>query len=140
MTSSESFEHVRDRVRQEIDKYFKLVLNRPEILNRFGENVIVFDFIRPGVANHIFGGMVASILQDTRRAGYSVSLAPAAEEALRQLCTSDLSNGGRGIRNMLETHLVNPLARALFSWTGPGDVAITAVSSGAVTELELEPA
>ena len=33
---------------------------------------------------------------------------------LRQLCLQDLSNGGRGIRNQLEAHLLNPLARALF--------------------------
>ena len=62
------------------------------------------------------------------------------EHGMLRSCTSDLSNGGRGIRNMLEAHLVNPLARTLFSWTGTGDVVVTAVSSGVVTELELEPA
>ena len=30
------------------------------------------------------------------------------------MCTPDLSNGGRGIGNALESVLVNPLARALF--------------------------
>jgi len=30
----------------EIGRHFKLILNRPEILNRIGENIIVFDFIR----------------------------------------------------------------------------------------------
>lgn len=33
---------------------------------------------------------------------------------LRECCTRDLSNGGRGIRNQLEAWLINPLARALF--------------------------
>ena len=35
-------------------------------------------------------------------------------EQLRELCTKDLSNGGRGIGNQLESLFVNPLARAMF--------------------------
>ena len=42
----EPFETVQKKVRAEIERHFKLVLNRPEILNRIGENIIVFDFIR----------------------------------------------------------------------------------------------
>ena len=48
VTPEQPFEEVRSRVRAEIANHFKLVLNRPEILNRFGENVIVFDFHPPG--------------------------------------------------------------------------------------------
>ncbi|MDI9101550.1 AAA family ATPase, partial [Pseudomonas aeruginosa] len=46
----EPFEAVQGKVHGEIERYFKLVLNRPEILNRIGENIIVFDFIRADVA------------------------------------------------------------------------------------------
>ncbi len=140
VTASAPFEEVQKRVRSEIDNYFKLVLNRPEILNRFGENVIVFDFIRPAVADQIFTGMVASILRDTARAGHMVSLAPAPTETLRQLCTADLGNGGRGIRNQLESHLINPLARALFARESRGAVVITDIRVGTITELELADA
>jgi len=49
----EAFEQVQDKVLSEIERHFKLVLNRPEILNRIGENVIVFDFIRPDIAEQI---------------------------------------------------------------------------------------
>ena len=140
VTATAPFEEVQKRVRSEIDNYFKLVLNRPEILNRFGENVIVFDFIRPAVADQIFTGMVASILRDTARAGHMVSLAPAPTETLRQLCTADLGNGGRGIRNQLESHLINPLARALFARESRGAVVITDIRVGTITELELADA
>ena len=44
-----------------------LVLNRPEILNRIGENIIVFDFIRAGIADQIFDGMVEAILPASPR-------------------------------------------------------------------------
>ena len=35
-------------------------------------------------------------------------------EKLLDLCTRDLSNGGRGVGNALESVFINPLARALF--------------------------
>lgn len=43
------YEEVQKRVRQAIEDYFKLELGRPEILNRIGENIVVFDYIRPEV-------------------------------------------------------------------------------------------
>jgi ATP-dependent Clp protease ATP-binding subunit ClpA len=110
----ETFETVKRKVRGEIEKHFKSVLNRPEILNRIGENVIVFDFIRPEVADEIFDQMVDALLNDVGSLGYDVSLSKSARATLRGLCLADLSNGGRGIRNQVEAHLINPLSRALF--------------------------
>src|SRR5580765_703034 len=48
------FETVRAKVWTEIERHFKLELGRPEILNRIGENIVVFDFIRGEVAREIF--------------------------------------------------------------------------------------
>ncbi len=112
--SGEPFEQVQSKVHDEIDRHFKLVLNRPEILNRIGENIIVFDFIREEVAVQIFDQMVDATLADLQAQHLRVALAAPARNALRALCLKDLSNGGRGIRNQLEAHLLNPLARALF--------------------------
>ena len=138
VTPDQPYEEVKERVRAEIESHFKLVLNRPEILNRFGENIIVFDFIRPHVADKIFESMVADILRDAARNRHDVALSPEAMESLRTLCTSDLSNGGRGIRNQLEAHLINPLARALFDRLSEGPVLVCAVETGAITSLVLE--
>ena len=138
VTTEQPFEEVRSRVRAEIANHFKLVLNRPEILNRFGENVIVFDFIRPQVAERIFGSMVDAVLADAGASGQTVTIAPAAHDVLRNLCTADLSNGGRGIRNLIEAHLINPLARALFDRDPEGPVVVTAVDVGPVTSLTLD--
>lgn len=119
---SEPVEAVQGKVAAEIDRHFKLVLNRPEILNRIGENIIVFDFIRPDVAEQIFVQMVRATLADLAAQGLSISMDDAAVDALRAACLSDLSHGGRGIRNQLEAHLINPLARALFDLDAkPGD-------------------
>ena len=137
----EALESVTRKVRAEIDRHFKLVLNRPEILNRIGENVIVFDFIRPQVAVEIFEQMVSATLADLAQREIHVNLSSVASEKLRLLCLADLSNGGRGIRNQVEAHLVNPLSRSLFTLGyEPGKrYEITEVLSAGVTELTLRP-
>lgn len=135
----EPFETVQKNVKAEIERYFKLVLNRPELLNRIGENIIVFDFIRPEVAEQIFSQMVDNTLEGLTKLDLTVTISETALHALRQLCLADLSNGGRGIRNHLEAHLVNPLSRVLFDLDAqPGDsYQITDLLTGESTQLAL---
>jgi len=139
VSPNEPFAAVQANVRREIERHFKIVLNRPEILNRIGENIIVFDFIRPEVAIQIFHQMVDATLADLAHGGTHVSISDGAREQLAALCLEDLLNGGRGIRNQVERHLVNPLARALFDF---GDalgsrLSIAEVEKGTVTSLHL---
>jgi ATP-dependent Clp protease ATP-binding subunit ClpA len=129
--SGEAFEEVQDKVHSEIDRYFKLVLNRPEILNRIGENIIVFDFIREGVAVQIFEQMVNATFDDLQGQNLFIELAPQARQTLHNLCLQDLSNGGRGIRNQLEARLLNPLSRALFDQDAQSGEHFT------ITELDI---
>ncbi|QIH08279.1 MULTISPECIES: AAA family ATPase [unclassified Pseudomonas] len=129
----EPFEQMQEKVHSEIDRYFKLVLNRPEILNRIGENIIVFDFIREDVAIQIFEQMVDTTFKDLQQQqALFVELSSQARQGLRTLCLHDLSNGGRGIRNQLEARLLNPLSRALFDQDAqPGErFSITALDAG----------
>jgi len=109
------YEQVERQVRAAISDYFKFTLGRPEILNRIGDNIVVFDFIQPAIAEPIFAGMLEHI---TRRIADEHDLTLGISEPVRQQllawCTEDLSDGGRGIGNRLETTFVNPLARALF--------------------------
>jgi energy-coupling factor transporter ATP-binding protein EcfA2 len=114
VSSAEPYDVIKERVESEIDRHFKFVLNRPEILNRIGENIIVFDFIREEIAAEIFEQMVAGVLGDLALQGIDVVVADTAKEKLSALCLHDLSNGGRGIRNQVEANLLNPLARSLF--------------------------
>lgn len=140
VSADQPFGEVQTRVRAEIERYFKLTLGRPEILNRIGDNVIVFDFIRPEIAEQIFGQMLDAVLRDTLEAGYAVSVSAGARASLEALCTEDLSNGGRGIRNKIETHFINPLSRALFEHPAGGPFEVRGVTAGAVTSLEVAPA
>jgi ATP-dependent Clp protease ATP-binding subunit ClpA len=139
VTPTDGLEVVREKVRAEIDRHFKLELGRPEILNRIGENIIVFDFIRSEVAEEIFASMVDGILDNVRATQQvEVLLSGDARNELQALCLGDLSNGGRGVRNQLETRFVNPLARTLFDAEAASGsrVEILHVQYGATTTLQ----
>lgn len=135
----ESYEAVQSKVKEEIARHFKLTLGRPEILNRLGENIMVFDFIREEVAIDIFDSMLDGLTAKVKTAqGVSVEVSAEVRQALQQLCLADLSNGGRGIRNQLEVHFVNPLARLLFDQNVRfgATLRITGLQRGATTVLE----
>lgn len=135
VSPSEPYERVKQKVESEIERHFKFVLNRPEILNRMGENVIVFDFIREDIAQQIFEQMVSNTLADLMSQELTVSMSPQAMASLKELCLADLSNGGRGIRNHLEANLLNPLARALFDADAvPGNTyVVSSLQAGQLT-------
>ena len=142
---SDPFEEVQTKVRAESERHFKLTLNRPEILNRIGENILVFDFVRENVARDILDAMIEDLLGDVSTGeGERITLADEAAESLRKVCLADPSNGGRGIRNRLETQLLNPLARALFDTppAGAGPITIEALlpGRGGTTVLRLSRA
>lgn len=112
---SMEYDLVEKQVKDFIVDYFKFRLNRPEILNRIGENIIVFDFIRPYAANLIFDKMINNIiyrLKDNNK--IELILEDQIYNILKDYCVKDLSMGGRGIGNKLEIAFVNPLSTLLF--------------------------
>ncbi|WP_036596064.1 AAA family ATPase [Ottowia thiooxydans] len=127
----DSYETVQSRVRGAIGDYFKFRLSRPEILNRIGDNIVVFNFITPEVGEQIFDGMLRNIARRLREE-LKLRLVMSAEirRNLLARCTEDLSNGGRGIGNMLESAFINPVSRALFehSLEGKQSVMVTGIA------------
>ena len=111
----DSYETVEKNVREEIGNYFKFKLSRPELLNRIGDNIVVFNFITPDVAGIIFDGMLKNVARRLHEEfKLQLSITPQTHEQLLKRCTHDLSNGGRGIGNQLESAFINPLSRAMF--------------------------
>ena len=109
------YDEVTRRLREAIGDYFKLELGRPEILNRIGENIVVFDFIRPDVAERILAAQVKKIVRFLREdKEIALTLSDKAQAKLREAALCNLANGGRGIGNIVESHLINPLSRFLF--------------------------
>jgi len=111
----DSYETVERNVREAISNHFRYTLARPEILNRIGENIVVFNFIVPEVGVLILDAMLRNIARRVQEEhGLELVISDVARAKLVDGCLADLSLGGRGIGNHLEMALINPLARALF--------------------------
>lgn len=107
----EPYQVVEEKVRGAVSDYFKTELGRPEILNRIGENIIVFDFIREEAAGKILKLQLTNIqkkLYDESR--IVLTIEDAARDSLLDKVCQNLENGGRGVGNVVEELLLNPLA------------------------------
>ncbi|MCW3814440.1 AAA family ATPase [Micromonospora sp. DR5-3] len=141
VTPGTPYHQVEAKVRAAIEDHFNRELGRPELLNRLGDNIVVFNFISPEAAESIFELQLGNILGRLRdEHDVQVTLADDVRVRLRERCTADLVHGGRGIGSALETALVNPLARALFADAPPAGSAVLVKSlrhEGDLTSLEL---
>jgi hypothetical protein len=141
ITPDMPYSEISRSVGEAIEDFFKYKINRPEILNRIGKNVVVFDFIREDTARKIFGRMLDNVmfrLEDSY--GIKISFAEGALEQIRELVCSDLSMGGRGIGSNMEAMFMNPLSRRLCEVPPvPGCVTVVrGVARGASDGFELE--
>ena len=117
ISPKDSYEFLATSLNLAIRNFFTYTIGRPEILNRIGENIVVFDFIRKenGTAKAIFDKMLSSVQKQLAEA-HAISLAfkPGVRERITEYACENLDMGGRGIGNALERILVNPLSRGLF--------------------------
>jgi ATP-dependent Clp protease ATP-binding subunit ClpA len=114
VTPDMAYEEISVKIGSAIDDFFKYKINRPEILNRIGRNIVVFDFIREATARRIFDRMMGNILfrlEDDY--GIRVGFEDAALRRVADFVCADLSMGGRGIGSSMETFFMNPLSRRL---------------------------
>ena len=97
----------------EIRHFFTNILGRPEVFNRFGDNFVVFDFIRKDVGKAIAAKNL-SVIRDNLKKLRNIDLLydEAFIEGFVGLC--DLNMGGRGIVNRIESHIKNGLTNHLF--------------------------
>jgi hypothetical protein len=104
-------------VNEEIDRFFAGRLNRPELRNRLGDNIVVFDFIREDSARAILQKQLDLVLKRVKEreqidvviAGREDAAPGTAMATLIQECCGNLLNGGRGIGNRLDTVFIGPL-------------------------------
>ncbi len=120
ITPNADYHETERAIVKAIQDHFRFELKRPELLNRIGQNICVFEFIHGRTARLIFEHMLGKILATVAEEhGFNVVLSDAARDDLLLMCTSDLFDGGRGIGNRLETKFINPLAHLIFRH-GPG--------------------
>lgn len=125
---SDPYRSLERKVIKAVQDHFRFELRRPELMNRLGQNIVAFNFIHHEGERVIFSAIVDRVLAAVRAEhGLEVTFSPAAFEALRELCTRDVFDGGRGIGNRVETHLINPLSREIYLTPGRSHLTVEAV-------------
>ncbi len=115
VTIDMSYEEVSKKIKDAIADYFKLELGRPEILNRIGENIVVFDYIRTDTAKLILDAQINKIIRTLKsEKKIDLKIEADAKSVISKAALGNLNNGGRGIGNIVESYLINPLSRFLF--------------------------
>ncbi|MDA7428078.1 AAA family ATPase [Primorskyibacter aestuariivivens] len=137
---SDSHAELQSKISSAIHEHFVSELRRPELLNRIGQNVVVFDFLSTEATQQIFDAMLQRVL-DTVRAeqGITIEIPEPVRDRFRGLCTSGYFEGGRGIGNRIERYVINPLSRRIFDDGITVDFRVTEVIiRGEKTDLEIE--
>lgn len=110
-----SYDEIEKILTEAIKEYFTFKIARPEILNRIGENIIVFDFIRNENVKRILDKMLNNVkikLEEDK--GVKLEISDNVQQKIYEEIVKDLSMGGRGIGNKLELLFINPLSELLF--------------------------
>lgn len=137
-----TYDEIKIRIRREMEHFFKQKLQRPELLNRIGENIIVFDFIRRDSAEQILNSRLNNLADNLyQERKLKLKLSEDAMAVLRSMAQGNLSNGGRGINQIVEAALLNPLSRYLFQRDIPEETELRVCSidkDASPIELEME--
>ena len=122
----------------EIKNFFNKKLNRPEILNRFGENFVVFDFIRPDFDRDILVKNLEIIkfnLMEMKSCFFEYD--DEFIELFREYYIKDnLINGGRGIVNRVESLIKNGLTNFFFGLDKLENIKFRAIIDKSETDEE----
>jgi ATP-dependent Clp protease ATP-binding subunit ClpA len=109
---NESYEEIEPKVLNAIKNHFK-----PEVLNRIGNNIIVYDFIRPEASKAIVKGQISKInSRIAKQNKIDIEVPDEVLEFYYGLANQNevLEMGGRGIGNLMEERYINPLAEFIF--------------------------
>lgn len=116
---SDEFKEKTIRVITNGVKDYFVNIGRPELLNRLGENnIVVFNFIDKNAATLICEHQISNIVKTIeQKLNIQVDTAGIVEY-LNAEAIAQRENGGRGIGNMLEEKLLNPISEFICEYTG----------------------
>jgi len=116
-TSQYTYDQVNQHFREEVSWYFSSRIGRAELLNRLGDNIVVFDLLRSQFVTQIgqkFLGQLQASSQEKYRLflKFDASILTGLTDSMQ---TGDnLLFGGRRIKTLLETLVERPLNRWIF--------------------------
>jgi ATP-dependent Clp protease ATP-binding subunit ClpA len=101
-----------------VQDHFKNKLGRPEILNRLGDNILVFDILRPQYMEKICRKFLDALAVSAREKRGLELIYPdnGVINMIQELMLQEdnLLFGGRRIKTLLEGHIERPLNRWVF--------------------------
>ena len=109
----ESYEDMENKVINGIKADFK-----PEVVNRIGNNIVVFDFIRDEVSQLIVKSQIKKINENIEKIKkIKIVISPEILDYYYKLAKEKnvLEMGGRGIGNMIEDKYINELSDYIFN-------------------------
>jgi hypothetical protein len=112
-----SFKDVENHFRTEVEWFFTSRIGRAELLNRLGDNIVVFDLLRPDYVEKIaakFLKMLAVTASDKYRLTVEADETVITTIRARMSEGNNMLFGGRRIKSLLETLVERPLNRWLF--------------------------
>ena len=107
---------VKKKFVEKVQKHFIEELGRPELLNRIGDNIVVFNFIDdPKVFTQI-AKLKFKIIKDFVEERYGAQIIFENEDEIFASIgkKAGKQNGGRGLLNVMETVIINPLSEFIF--------------------------
>ena len=114
MPASDDPEVIRGHFVRAVRDYFVNKLGRPELLNRIGGNIVVFQPIKDAGFRQAILDRKLAPLSSHLRERFGIELRIPDELRGRFVEGASAEEGGRGLVNALERDLLNPLARFLF--------------------------
>ena len=115
LTKEISYDTVRTTVQNSVKDYFENTLGRIELLNRIGDNIVVYNFIDSNDVMHKILksklDMIVKFMSTEKK--IALVICQSAEYTLLELCRQKKELGGRGIENVVESVLINALSRYL---------------------------
>lgn len=114
MPDTDDSEEIKRHFLAAVEDHFINTLNRPEILNRLGDNIVSFNKITDNSFRRTILKKKLSPLEThlSERFGVAIEVSENAHDNF--LSGAKTKDGGRGLLNSLERLLINPLSRFIF--------------------------
>lgn len=108
------YEQLESTVTEGIQEYFHQK-GKPEVLNRIGKNLIVFNFIQPDAAKEIMRAQIKKICETIKETqSIIIQLSENVWEKIEKKVLENLEEGGRGVGNVVEEYFITPLSNYVF--------------------------
>lgn len=128
---AQPYEKVKEHYLNAVEDHFKNRLGRPELFNRLGSNILVFDLLR---SQHIegIGRKFLKTLEESARSRRNLYLVFPQDSILTMIQEEMLKGdnilyGGRRVKTLLEDRLERPLNKWIFFNDPPNDSTLSII-------------